>query len=172
MAAYLGDKRDIMRLEESLLTYCLTHHYTLSVAESCTGGAIAARLTKIPRASEYFAGGIVSYTIPVKEQLLDVSHELIQQFGVVSEPVAIAMAKGMRARLNTDYAFSTTGVAGPSGGTTDCPVGSVYVGFADKTGRAVATYLRLSGDREQVIDMAVEQALTGLMDFMMDIHNA
>jgi competence/damage-inducible protein CinA-like protein len=103
---------------------------TIGCAESVTGGQIAARLTSVPGSSECFRGGIVAYDSAAKVQLLDVPSELIERYGMVSAEVAEAMAAGCRNRLNVDLAISTTGVAGPEGGTETTPVGLVWAGLA------------------------------------------
>ncbi len=110
---------------------------TLSTAESCTGGLIAKMLTDTPGSSAYFVGGAVTYANELKQQLLDVSAETLARFGAVSESVAYAMAEGARERFGTTYAIAVTGIAGPEGGTTDKPVGLVFLGLATPTGTTV-----------------------------------
>ncbi|MCD6099590.1 MAG: CinA family nicotinamide mononucleotide deamidase-related protein [Candidatus Marinimicrobia bacterium] len=105
---------------------------TLSVAESCTGGLVSNRITNIPGSSEYFMGGIVSYDNSVKINILKVKAETIEKYGAVSEQTAVEMAEGVRKVLGTDIGVSTTGIAGPSGGTKDKPVGTVWVGYSDR----------------------------------------
>ncbi len=104
---------------------------TLSVAESCTGGLISQRLTDISGSSAYFIEGVVAYANEAKTNALDVPGEIIERFGAVSAETAEAMARGMRARAGTDYALSITGIAGPTGGTPEKPVGTVFIGYAD-----------------------------------------
>jgi len=104
---------------------------TLAVAESCTGGLISQRLTDISGSSAYFIEGVVAYANEAKMNALDVPAEIIEQFGAVSAETAEAMAKGMRSRAGTDYAISITGIAGPTGGTPEKPVGTVYIGYSD-----------------------------------------
>lgn len=121
---------------------------TLAVAESCTGGMIASRITDVPGASEYFLAGVVAYANAVKTQLLGVPEGLLAQFGAVSEECARAMAEGARAAFGTDYAIATTGIAGPGGGTPEKPVGLVYVAVADARGTVVEGF-GWPGTREQ-----------------------
>lgn len=131
---------------------------TLSTAESCTGGLIAAAITGVPGASSVFTHGFVTYANTAKTQMLGVPEQLLITHGAVSEPVARAMAQGAQARAATDYALSTTGIAGPDGGTTEKPVGTVWFGLAGPTG--TTTYHKLfQGDRESVRLQAVSFAL-------------
>ncbi len=107
---------------------------TVSTAESCTGGRIAEAIISVPGASKYFKGGIISYVNEIKENLLGVSHELLEEKTAVCEEVAIEMVKGACRALNTDYAISATGVAGPGGGSKEIPVGTIWLacGNADR----------------------------------------
>lgn len=119
---------------------------TLSVAESCTGGLIGARLTDVAGSSDYFIEGVVAYANQAKIGTLDVPAELIEKYGAVSAEVAEAMATGMREKAKTDYAVSVTGIAGPGGGSTEKPVGLVFVGFADAE-EVKSVKINLPGDR-------------------------
>lgn len=105
---------------------------TVGTAESCTGGRIAEALISVPGASNYFKGGVISYTNEVKENLLGVSHEVLEEQTAVCEEVAREMVLGTIKTLNVDFAISATGVAGPTGGTPAIPVGTIYVGYGDK----------------------------------------
>lgn len=122
---------------------------TVSVAESCTGGLVAERLTEVPGSSAYFMQGVVSYHNLAKTQLLGVPSEMIQVHGAVSAEVAEAMALGMRLRAGTDYSVSTTGIAGPGGGTDEKPVGTVFIGYSD-VDQTKSLKLRLPGDRNLI----------------------
>jgi nicotinamide-nucleotide amidase len=105
--------------------------FTIATAESCTGGLLAERLTRVPGSSDYFAGSIVSYTNDAKARLLGVSEEALERYGAVSGEVAEAMARGVKERIGATIAVSVTGTAGPGGGTDAVPVGTVYIGLAD-----------------------------------------
>lgn len=121
---------------------------TLAVAESCTGGLIASRITDVPGASRYFLAGYVTYSNEAKTDVLGVPGELIETHGAVSAEVAEAMARGARTRSGADYAAAVTGIAGPGGGTPDKPVGLVFMAVADAQGCAVEQSL-WPGSREQ-----------------------
>lgn len=119
---------------------------TLSTAESCTGGLIAMRMTEVSGSSAYFLEGAVTYSNRAKIRNLDVPAETLEEFGAVSAETAEAMAKGMRERAGTTYAVSVTGIAGPTGGTEEKPVGLVYIGYADET-QVKSIKFVLPGDR-------------------------
>jgi nicotinamide-nucleotide amidase len=119
---------------------------TLAVAESCTGGGLGAMLTAIPGSSSYFWGGVISYDNQVKVGLLGVNPDDLAQFGAVSHPVAQQMAAGVRDRLNTTWGLSITGIAGPTGGSDEKPVGLVYIGLASQE-RVTSVEYRFGGGR-------------------------
>ncbi len=131
---------------------------TLAVAESCTGGMIAERVTSIPGSSDYFAGGFVVYSNRMKENLLGIDRALIERHGAVSEEVARAMAQCARARSGATYAVSTTGEAGPES-STGVPVGTVYAGLAGPGGEIEARRFNLPGDRTRIRRFATQGAL-------------
>jgi nicotinamide-nucleotide amidase len=116
-------------------------HQTICTAESCTGGNIAHMLTSIPGSSNYFTGSVVSYDNKVKENILGVPAELIRKHGAVSPEVAISMAEGARRIMNTDFAVSTTGIAGPDGGTETKPVGTICIAVASAGGTVTEKYV-------------------------------
>jgi len=134
-------------LAERLQGICLGRGLTVALAESCTGGLVAAALTEIPGSSGYFAGGVVSYADAAKASLLGVPVTSLTAHGAVSAQVARAMATGVRERLGTSLAASVTGIAGPDGGTAEKPVGLTYVGVADDQGTDVRRYT-WTGDRD------------------------
>ena len=135
---------------------------TLAVAESCTGGTIASRLTALAGASAYFKGGIVAYSNEVKECDLGVSHDTLAAHGAVSEETVRQMVEGVRSRLDSDYALATTGIAGPTGGTPDKPVGTVWIAACSRN--TTVTQLMHYGDRrQQTIDRTVNQAYAMLI---------
>jgi len=131
--------------------------WKVAVAESCTGGLLGGRLTDVPGSSDWFAGGIVAYENDVKRQFLGVAAEMLERHGAVSEPTAVAMADGVRDRLAADAGVAITGIAGPTGGSPEKPVGTVVI--AVSTGPAVVRTYRFVGDRAMVRQQAVIAAM-------------
>lgn len=131
----------------------------LAIAESCTGGLIGHRLTQVPGSSVYVDRGAICYSNRAKTEMLGVPAELIAQRGAVSQEVAAAMACGIRARANVSLGLSVTGIAGPGGGTETKPVGLVYVGLDDGTGRSITQEFRFHGDRHVIKQRSSQAAL-------------
>jgi len=119
-----------MRLEFKLKELLIERGLTLSTAESCTGGLVAARIVNVPGSSAYFMGGVVAYDNTVKMKVLNVSPETLLKYGAVSEQTAKEMVIGVKKLMGTECAISTTGIAGPSGGTPEKPVGLTYIGVS------------------------------------------
>ena len=136
---------------------------TLATAESCTGGTIAARFTAMPGASAYFKCGVVTYSLDAKQNFVNICCDTIARYGAVSEQVARQMAEGARRISGADYAVSTTGIAGPAGGTAEKPVGTVWIAVAGPR-RTVALLKQCGSDRGQIIDRAGAFALGLLRD--------
>lgn len=132
--------------------------FTLAVAESCTGGLVAQRVTDVPGSSVYFREGLVTYSNESKVRLLGVPYDLIAEYGAVSAPVAEAMAEGARLRADTDFGVAVTGIAGPGGGTEDKPVGLVYIALSDDA-HTEHRKLLLPGDRTLIRWRASQAAL-------------
>lgn len=138
------------------------------MAESCTGGLLASRITDIPGASDYFLGGVVAYGNVVKERLLGVSAETLSRYGAVSEKTALEMAQGCQRVFGSDLAVAITGIAGPGGGTPEKPVGTVFVAVATSKGlRSVR--LKLSGERIENKAQSVDAALKLCLEAMRDV---
>lgn len=131
---------------------------TLSVAESCTGGMLSSALVDIPGSSAWFMGGVTAYSNAIKTKLLNVPESMLLQHGAVSSETAKQMAEGIRQSFNTDMALSTTGIAGPDGGTEAKPVGLVYIALASEQGTFVEE-LRLTGNRQRIRHIATLNAL-------------
>ena len=131
---------------------------TLVTAESLTGGGIGAALTSVSGSSAVYKGGIISYTNAVKNRILGVPQEVLDQYGAVSEPVAKAMAEGVRRLLDADIAVSVTGLAGPGGDEYGNPVGTVFIGYSDADITEVKHFL-FCGDREDIRKQTAEEAL-------------
>ncbi len=142
---------------------------TIATAESCTGGLLAARLTELPGASDYFNGGVVAYSNDVKVAQAGVPPELIEQHGAVSEQVARALADGARAHLGADVGVGITGVAGPGGGTEEKPVGLVWLSVTLDGAEPLTRSVNLPGGRADIRDRATTVALhlvrRALVDF-------
>ncbi len=147
-------------LAGALVERIVARGQTLGTAESLTGGAVAAAIVGVAGASRCFRGGIVAYDDALKESLLDVEPQLLARFGAVSEEVARAMARGACARLGTDIAVATTGVAGPGGGSSEKPVGLVYVAVAFARGEITVRRVTLPGSREEIRQRSTVAALT------------
>jgi nicotinamide-nucleotide amidase len=152
------DDDSLEKITARLLT---TQKATISTAESCTGGYIAHRITTVPGSSNYYMGSVVAYDNLVKENFLSVDSALIKKYGAVSEEVALEMAKNAKVRFNTDYAIACSGIAGPSGGTPEKPVGTVHLAIAHPGG-IFTKKLLLGTDRERIIRETALHALNNL----------
>ncbi len=144
-------------IEEVVANLLIKNNKTLSLAESCTGGQMARKVTKMSGASQYFAGGFVTYATQSKTNILGVSQELINKYTVVSAEVAEAMAKGAKERYETDFAVSTTGIAGPTKGDANEDVGTVFIGIATPAG-VHSEKFNFGKDRQRVITNASNKA--------------
>ena len=154
-------------LAETILSECRIKGRTVSCAESCTGGLVQAALTDIPGSSDVFRGGAVTYCDEIKEKVLNVPRGILESVGAVSRECAIAMSEGVLKLCNSDFAVSTTGGAGPDGGTELTPVGCVWFGFAargsDGAIKSEALRGQFSGGRDDVRRSAVSFALKELL---------
>jgi competence/damage-inducible protein CinA-like protein len=162
IAQLLGDRIYTENPEEPLesVVGCLLrkHRAKVATAESCTGGLVAARLTERPGSSDFFIAGFVAYSEAQKRDVLGIKPELLAKHSPVSEPVAAAMAEAAIARTDAMFALSTTGYAGPDGGTPHDPVGTVYIGISGPSGTRVIR-VRHGGDRSRVRTLATQSAL-------------
>lgn len=143
---------------------------TISTAESCTGGKLASLLNKHAGSSAFYWGSVVSYDNSVKEHILGVPAEMIRKHGVVSEEVVRVMAESVRKQLNTDFSIATSGIAGPTGGSAEKPVGTVWIAWATPKG-TTAECFHLGKLREQITDRACLKALVGLLERMKELES-
>jgi len=135
----------------------------LAVAESCTGGLIAAACTEIAGSSGWFERGVVTYANRAKHEVLGVPESLLAAHGAVSEPTVRAMAEGLMARAPVQHTIAVSGIAGPGGGTAEKPVGTVWIAWADRQGLRTRSF-HFAGDRSQVRQQALVAALEGLVE--------
>lgn len=156
-------------LQEILGKLLLNKKASISSAESCTGGNIARLITSIPGSSSYFKGSIIAYSNEIKIKLLNVNPSDIDKFGAVSEEVVTQMALGVRKVLNTDYSISTSGIAGPDGGTAEKPVGTVWIAVAGPEGVIAKKYV-FSHDRDINIRRATSRALDNMRKMLLGIY--
>ena len=140
---------------------------TIAVAESCTGGLLGGALTEVSGASRYFMGGIIAYDNSIKEQILGVPADLLEQHGAVSHEVAAAMAAGVRKQLDTALGIAITGIAGPDGGTPNKPVGTTYVSLAARDA-VITRHFHFHGERAANRTAAVQAALHLIIDYVED----
>jgi len=145
-------------LEQIVANLLVENHATIAVAESCTGGLLAERLTSVAGSSAYFLGGAVCYSNEQKTTMAGVPPELIESKGAVSAEVAVALASGIRKRMGATLGLGVTGIAGPGGATPEKPVGLVYIAIADERG-AKETALQLPGDRERIRMFSAQRAM-------------
>lgn len=149
-------------LAAAVATRLLARREWLAVAESCTGGLLAAACTDLAGSSAWFERGVVTYSNQAKHALLGVPEQVIAEHGAVSEPTVRAMAEGLMAQAPVQHAIAVSGVAGPTGGTAQKPVGTVCIAWAGQGGVQSRSY-RFEGDRAAVRQQAVEAALAGLL---------
>jgi PncC family amidohydrolase len=152
-------------LEEKVGELLSQRGWTLAVAESCTGGLVGHRITNVSGSSAYFEGGVISYSNEVKEHVLGVPLETLIDHGAVSKETVLAMARGVRRLLGTDVAVSITGIAGPTGGTPEKPVGLVYIGLAAEDAESAEKHI-WAGDRESNKAQTAEAALKLLFSYL------
>jgi nicotinamide-nucleotide amidase len=153
-------------IEDIVARLLMENRATIAVAESCTGGLLAERLTNLPGSSAYFLGGIVCYSNDLKTRLVGVPAEMIEAKGAVSSEVALALADGIRKLTGAALGIGITGVAGPSGGTPEKPVGLVHIGIADEHGPREKSF-RFPGDRERIRFFAAQNALDAVRRYFL-----
>jgi len=141
---------------------------TLAIAESCTGGLVCHRITNVPGASDYFIGGVISYANRAKIERLGVRQDTLLSYGAVSEQTVIEMAAGVRAAFKTDIGLSISGIAGPSGGTPEKPVGTVWIGL-NTVHKDIAQHHLWHGNRTEIKEQAAQGALLLLFDYLSSV---
>lgn len=158
-------QENLIKISEQLGEALTIQGLTIATAESCTGGLLGHLLTSVSGASAYYLGGVIAYSNDVKEALLGVRHETLVAHGAVSEQTAREMAAGTRERIGSDIGISTTGIAGPTGGTPEKPVGLVYIGIS--TAEVTIAYeCHFKGSRENIKEETAHTLLNKVFDFL------
>lgn len=157
---------EVMKLPETLIKTLTKKSQTLAVAESCTGGHIADRITDVSGSSAVFLGGVVAYANALKRDLLGVPEAILQDFGSVSQECVCAMALGLYQKTGADYCVAVTGIAGPTGGTLEKPIGTVYIAWhrAHRLENLVVKKYDFSATRDQFKERVTEVALQKIID--------
>lgn len=166
MSTSVASDAELNDLAQTIATIFVQRGATLVTAESCTGGWIAKTLTDIAGSSAWFECGVVAYSYEAKEALLGVRPETLEQQGAVSRETVIEMVSGALARFGATVAVAVTGIAGPSGGTTDKPVGTVWIGWKRRGGYAHAEVFHFDGGRDSVRRQTVSAALRGVQKIL------
>ena len=139
---------------------CISNGWTLSVAESCTGGNLAARLTRLQGSSRYFLGSVVAYSNLIKQEVLGIRDAVLKEQGAVSAPVVKQMATGVLTITGSDFSLAATGIAGPEGGTPEKPVGTIWAAIATQNEKPLIWHFHLMGERQQIIDQTIDIILS------------
>ena len=168
MAQDPATEEELHRLAQAVASSLRGRGQRLAVAESCTGGLVGKVLTDLPGSSQWFEGGLITYSNAAKQGLLGVPAELLAQAGAVSAEAVMAMASGLLVRMQAEWTLAVSGIAGPDGGTADKPVGTVWIGWAGRDLAPTASRFRFDGDRASVRRAAAANALRGLVDLLAD----
>lgn len=147
-----------MSIFESLHSLCVSKEISVAVAESCTAGLVASKLTLKSGSSTFFKGGIIAYQNSIKIKILEVDEQMISQYTEVSTEVVKQMAKGVRKSFLADYSIATSGYAGPDGGTNNNPIGTVFIAISSEGGVDIERFV-FSGNREDIVKQAAEKSL-------------
>jgi nicotinamide-nucleotide amidase len=159
-------KNDLHEVTQELASVLIKNNWCLSTAESCTGGMVAASITELAGSSEWFERGYVTYSNQAKSQDIDVSQNLIEQHGAVSDQVARAMALGAKQNSGSDIALSITGIAGPTGGSPEKPVGTVCFAWLLANDQMISETKHFEGDRQKIRQQACDFSLRKLLDLL------
>ncbi len=157
---------DKENIAQNLHRVFIENRWTLSAAESCTGGRLSARLTTLPGASKYFLGSVVVYSNMLKVNLLKISPQILSSFGAVSKQTVEAMIQGILDLTRSDYAVAVSGIAGPEGGSSEKPIGTLWGGLGSRKGKMHVWQFHLQGTREQIMESTVDVLLQALLDFV------
>jgi nicotinamide-nucleotide amidase len=168
MALSFPTDTELKALAEQVAAIVQQKALMVVTAESCTGGWIAKTLTDLPGSSAWFDAGVVTYSYGAKEALLGVNPRTLERTGAVSEETALEMVSGALSRFGAGVAVAVTGIAGPSGGTPEKPVGTVWIGWKRRGGYAYAQLFHFDGDREAVRRQTVAAALSGVLKTLTD----
>jgi len=161
----LNSTENCLLLGQQLGEILLRKKWMISTAESCTGGGLARAITAVPGASQWFGYGWVTYANQAKQKLLNVSAKTLEEYGAVSEEVVLEMATGAMKISGSNIAVAISGIAGPTGGTIEKPVGSIWYAFVSAQQKVTKLQL-FQGDREEIQSQAVETALEGILDLL------
>jgi nicotinamide-nucleotide amidase len=159
-------KHDLHQVTQELARVLIKNNWHLSTAESCTGGMVAASITELAGSSEWFERGYVTYSNQSKSEDIDVSQNLIEQHGAVSDQVARAMALGAKQNSGSDLTLSITGIAGPTGGSPEKPIGTVCFAWALANDQIVSETKHFEGNRQQIRQQACDFSLRKLLDLL------
>ena len=155
---------------DKLFEFLKLNNLSISTAESCTGGMIAAAITNVSGASAFFGTGVVTYSNEAKMKLIGVNKETLEKYGAVSEQTAAEMAEGVLKLGESDVSVAVTGIAGPTGGTAEKPVGLVYIGVSGKYGTFVYKNI-FNGNRDEVRKQTVNTAFKLVFDYLIKFHS-
>ncbi len=161
-------QNNLRKLLEDIGNLLRKKDLTVSVAESCTGGLIGSFLTSVPGSSDYFKGGVIAYSNEIKTEILSVSPQTIKKFGAVSRETVREMARGVKELLKTDIGLSSSGIAGPTGGGGNKPVGTVALGV-DIPQKIITNMVHLEGDRNDIRNLAGIRVLEMLKNLLEEI---
>lgn len=150
----------------SIQQLCVSQGWTLSLAESCTGGHLAARLTRLPGCSQYFLGSVIAYSNLIKAKILGVDTHILETYGAVSRPAVNQMAIGVRLLSDSDYSLAISGIAGPLGGSQEKPVGTIWGAIASRKKDPFIWSFHLVGSRQEIIEQSIEIVLSQFWAFL------
>lgn len=158
---------DIQKIQDRFIA----KGWTLSLAESCTGGKLAAAITRVPGSSRYFLGSVIAYSNFLKTKILGIEPQLLDAHGAVSSQVVQKMAEEILQLAQSDFGIAVSGIAGPDGGTPQKPVGTIWAAISHQGSKTIVWNFRLKGSRTAIIDQCVEQLLTKLEQLIFKSYN-